>query len=703
VTILPAASVPLFADVLLRFAVSCAILAYGWACARRAVRARLGEAPWDIVALGAATLFALAITVPALLLGGFGWLNDVTWSLAALGAFTLLTLAPTTRDRVPARPGPAPSPPFSVALGGFLLGRTVFSMRNPPADWDSYHYHLPMIAEWMRTGHLGVPMHVPPPFGQYFPGNGELLETWMAWSTGRDTLVTWVGLAGLGLMALATRRLALLAGARAAIAESVALLVAAGPGVAQLTLGAKVDHLLAAWFAIGLVFATRYRAHRTGADLGLALCAVALLPGVKTTGPVYAAMVLAVALATSDWPERVAELPRHAGSLLAIVFAGGWWYVRNAMDTGNPLFPAGTVLGRLKLPGLLEQETLRRTLQLVVWLEGHAGHLTIPNVLKWFGPGAVAIALGCVLWPALKPSAIGGPTLGRRRATMFALLSMACAAFFLVTPFSGLYLPAVHGEPERVNLDNLRLLLPSLVLAAPVAAAGLSALGGEPIVAAVLVLVWIAGLGIRVAHVLPGIVVAGLLAWAADVTRRSGPLRTLARAATAAGFVLGISLAVASVDGLRERGEANAWNGFLARIQNMRWETLRDLRRQSDRHVVAIVGPASWWGLYGRDFKGRPRYVPVASPWSETDRPGRLLPERRDHPDHELWLANLRASGARFIVVSGLGDSCDVIPEQAWCRDDTARFVPVATARCAVAYRIVEPVTAPDSAAGGAR
>jgi len=68
--------------------------------------------------------------------------------------------------------------------------------------------------------------------------------------------------------------------------------------------------------------------------------------------------------------------------------------------------------------------------------------------------------------------------------------------------------------------------------------------------------------------------------------------------------------------------------------------------------------------------------------------PFHLCQEARRQPDHERWLANLRASGARYVVVSGLGDSCVAIPEQAWCGADTARFVPLDAERCAVAYRI---------------
>ena len=687
--------------VLPRFAVSFAILAWGYACARRAARARIGEADWDVTAMAAAVYFALALTLPALVLGTFGWLRAGTWAAAAIVSFALLARTSSAPGPVPSDAGSAPSKLFVTALGGFTIGRMLFSLRNPPADWDSFHYHLPMIAAWQRTGFLSVPMHVPPPFGQYFPGSGELLETWMAWSTGRDTLVTWVGIVGLSFLALAVRRLALLAGSRAGVAEACALLASAAPGVAQLTMGAKVDHLLAAWFATALLFAMRYRAHRSSADLGLTLCAVALLPGVKSTGPVYALMALGVAIAARGAAARVGDLLRHRAALLTAIFAGGYWYARNALSTGNPLYPAGSVIAGRTLPGLLDHETLRRTMQAFVWLEGHGGHFTLPHLVRWFGPGIVALALGVALW-LVREARAGGDARHEplhRRAALFALLSAACFVFYLFTPFSGLYLPAVHGEPLRLNLDNLRLLLPTAVTALPLAALGFSSLGGGPVVAAVLSLAWLAGLGLRLAHVVPGIAIAALLAWGSRATRQPGPWRIATRWAAGTAAVVGISFAVAIVDPLREAGEARAWDGFLPRIQNLRWEPLRKLREDSRDRPLAIVGPASWWALYGRDFSGRPAYVPVASRESETDRPFRLLPENRQGADHDLWLANLRESGARYVVISGLGDSCDAIPEQAWCRDDTARFQRVDSARCTVAYRVRETAAVSPAAA----
>jgi len=87
--------------------------------------------------------------------------------------------------------------------------------------------------------------------------------------------------------------------------------------------------------------------------------------------------------------------------------------------------------------------------------------------------------------------------------------------------------------------------------------------------------------------------------------------------------------------------------------------------------------------------------VPTELTWAQGREPFRLSPEARRAPDHARWLANLRESGARYVVVSGIGDECTPVPEQAWCRDDTSHFEFVAEDRCATAWRVRDWPAAP--------
>lgn len=684
------AALPLFLHLLPRVLVSAAILAWGANRSGRAAGAFALGASWDVRLLGAAPLFAQALLLPALALGACGWLRDWTWALGAIAGFALLGRArggDATAGAPAADDGPAPGRVFLVALGGFALGRLVYSLRNPPVDWDSYHYHLPMMATWMQTGRLTAPLHVPPPFGQFFPGGGELLETWMAWTAGRDTLVTWVSVGGLVLLALALRRLALAAGARADLAGAGALLVAAGPGIAQLTMGAKVDHLLVTWFAIALVFAFRHRERGAHGDLGVLLATIGLLPGVKATGPMWAAMALAVAFA----PPCPARLPgafaRHRAALAVMLVSGAFWTVRNFAATGNPLFPAEMQLFGRTLPGIsMSHEALRHTMQFWVWLDGYAGHLTPRRAFAYFGPGLAALLVGTLAWAATARRA--DP---RARGTGAWLAALAAASFaaWMFTPFSGAYEPAMGPYGLRLNFDNLRLLLPTAVVMMPLMAAGLGRLPWARATAALLGALWLAGLASKLGHVLPGMALAAACTGAAAAARRGRGAPRPARLAAVALAATLLAFAVAFVDPMRERIEAKAWDGFLHQVHSLSWERFADLRAKSEGRPIAIAGAPSWWAAHGRTFAGRAVYVPVGERWDAAQGAFRFLPETRRRPDHALWLENLRRSGARYVVVTALGDSCErVLEESAWCRDDTARFERIDTLACAAAYRV---------------
>ncbi|HTR96495.1 MAG TPA: hypothetical protein VMH61_01215 [Candidatus Acidoferrales bacterium] len=684
--------VRLLLNVSMRLAVSAAVLAWGVACTRRAMRARFPAEGWDLRVLGGAVFFASALLVPALLLGAAGWLKPWTWAPAAVLAFALLRRPFDAPGAAELEPVPNPTPLFTIALSGFALARLVYTLRNPPVDWDSFHYHLPMVAAWLGSGWLGVPLHVPPPFGQYFPGSGELLEAWLGWSAGRDTLMPWIGVLGLWLLGFALRRLALMCGARRALAEAVAIALAAAPGLAQLTLGAKVDLLLGAWLAIALLFAMRLRTGAASADAALLVGALGLLPGVKTTGPIYAALLLGIALLGRRMPRRLTVLASRRVAIAVAIFSGAFWYARNALATGNPLFPAEVGLGRFTLPGLMSRDDLRRTTQLEVWREGMAGHTTLANVLRFYGPALALLAIGALAWAPFGARALTRPD---ARARACALLAVVFAAFYLVTPFSGLYLPSVPGLPPRLNFDNLRLLLPALIALAPVAAAGLSRFGPPLVPALALGALWLFGLGTKLAHVLPGIVLVAVLALLVRLARSRlpAPMRRASAVATTFAAVAALALGVTRVDAARERVEAGGWGGHLARIHNLPWDTLRSLRARAAGRRIATSGVASWWGLYGRDFSGRPVYVPVDEPWASASGPFNLLPERRTHPDRALWLENLGRANVAFVVVGCPDESCRVVMDESrWCRDDPAHFEPVEVDSCAAAYRFIADV-----------
>jgi hypothetical protein len=670
---------PMFLHALPRLAVAGALIACLWSSARAFVRRRLGEMPADAATCATATLVAAGLTAPALVLASFGRLAPIPWLIGAALATAALAWAargPSVIDVAAAADDPGPSGPFSLALGGFVIGRALFVLRNPPADVDSLIYHLPMTAYWMRSGSLGVAVDFPPRLGHYFPGNVEVLQTFMAWAGGRETLMPWVGVGGIALLALALRRVCIMMGARRGVGEITALSLSLAPGLVQITMGTRIEPLLTAWFAIALLFALRFGRERSRADLSIALLAAGLASGSKTLGPAYAVFALTPAVLGAGWRESLRALSRCRVALAFALLIGGFWIARNLAATGNPLFPAPFHLGPLRAPGILSDSTLSRTSQIAVWREGFAGQLTLRNLVTFCGPLIYLAGLGLAVWLANATSTARGwqPARGARRERAgLAAIALVSFGLFLVVPFSGASEPAAGGQPPVLANDSVRYLYPTFAAALPLVAVGLSAIPLSGVLAGAMAILLGVALRHSLAHIGLGVVLAMPLGWLGGRFAKHAGLA----AAAIAGVVIATALALAMsfVEPGRERVAEMVWSGYVDHFRSAPLGAIRALREDVNDRPIACVGVYAWWPFYGREFSGRPIYVPVGMSWAQGSRPYHFEPDPRDRADHALWLANLAQSGAKAVVIGTGNDSTWTPPiEERWCTEDTARF-----------------------------
>lgn len=686
-----------FLEVWARLAGASVLFAWVGASAWRLARRRLPGSPPDVIAIAAAAWATATLLVPAMLVGALGVLGPVSWGIgAALAGLGLRAWA----DRHP-EPGPAPvadpasspSAGFLTVLAGVLVGRAIFVTRNPPADVDSLLYHLPMIAYWTRSGTLGAALAEPPAIGTYFPGNGELLQMFAAWSTGRETLAAWPALLAIALLALALRRLCRDAGASPVVAETMALAAALAPGAIRLTSGIRIDTLLAAWFAIGLMFALRFRRGQNPRALEILLIAGGLVAGAKSNGPAYLAILLAAAFAGLGFRARLGALRRaRAGVALAVV-VGGFWLVRNLLACGNPLYPAPLSLGPIAFEGLMRTETLMQTSQLFMWLKGQSGHFNLRNLYVFYGPALAVLVLGVAIagiatWPRARAAS---PARREDRdapagLAVLALVALACLMVFLAGPYSGASHPEGRSGQPLFSVDNMRYLMPAVVALAPIGAAGLTRVPGVLLASALLATALGLGLQPMYSHVLPGLGIALALGLCLRVRRPRS-----VGAAAAAGLIASVVIAamVVRFDPLRERVTDQISDGYQARFPSLPSGEIRRLREEAGSRPIACVGVHAWSFFYGRDFSGHPVYVPVATPWERGSRPYHFARDPRDRADRELWLDNLERSGAAFIVVSAWR-GCDQPPIEAeWCAQATDRLRLKATHGCRSVYEVL--------------
>lgn len=339
-------------------------------------RALLGSATTLDRLVGAVVGIASLVPALAIVLGLFGLLRPgLFWS--AVGALTVGVAAfggrrpvapfnPGESRAILAEPAPASSgesllPGLALAWVGAALAQAIaWGRALPPGHhaFDDLSYHLSAAATWWQSGDLRMVKFASGDASTaFYPIAGEL-HSWAALSllNGSDFLARFTELpfavAALAATAAIARRLSLPA---PAVALAVVFTASVPRLFPELMLSAGND-VQSAFHALAVVHAALLLSER--ATLGRSIycgLAIACLVGTKYAGlmllPVFAPLLVASAVAGSRQGGLglVKALAFAAGAALAF---GGFAYFRNALATGNPLYPADIRLGGLlTLPG----------------------------------------------------------------------------------------------------------------------------------------------------------------------------------------------------------------------------------------------------------------------------------------------------------------------------------------------------------------
>ncbi len=207
----------------------------------------------------------------------------------------------------------------------------------PPDGWDSLGYHLPIVLQWVGQGNFDLAGMMGAQ--RYLAWNGELVSTWLALLTGNLAFAKIVQVLSLPLLAaigsVLGRRLA---GLRWAWPCAIAL-----PGIPIVLIQsgmAYVDALHAAfWLAAVAATLGLARSGRSVYLWGFAL-ALGLALGSKSTIYFLAPLFLPLAAALFKAPRRPKRVPAQVALCLVLVaLAGAGSYIRNAVLSGNPIFP----------------------------------------------------------------------------------------------------------------------------------------------------------------------------------------------------------------------------------------------------------------------------------------------------------------------------------------------------------------------------
>jgi 4-amino-4-deoxy-L-arabinose transferase-like glycosyltransferase len=456
------------------------------ACATVIARARLAALEPLPRALAAALLAIAALLAVYLLPGVLGVLSrgTVIAAGALLLAATLLWLRGEERRplgagvslRLPRREELMEWAP--AAIGIAVVAITVLAAlieRAPTAvtNLDALNFHLPGVASWIQTGsYWEVNQYIPDLAHGNYPQNGDLLLTAAILPWHDDAFARLVGFPLLALAGLAVYALGRELGARPASAALWAAVFVSMPAVLQpATFEILTDTLLLATLACGLLFLLRHWRTGARADLLLAGLGLGIAFGTKWYGVSSVAVVLAVwagAWLLARRPPRT--LLRAAATLVAMVgAAGGFWLLRNLVESGNPLFPVRVApLGLTLFDAPFDNARAAAGFSIAHYFDSPG--VIVDDILPalWQTVGLAAILFGAAALAALALYAADRRR-GRARdprIAMLGVLALGLAAAYTVTPYTAL---GAEGNPIFAAF-NVRYLAPALLAAAPLAA-----------------------------------------------------------------------------------------------------------------------------------------------------------------------------------------------------------------------------------------
>jgi hypothetical protein len=467
------------------YLVGCLAGLAGLACilvSGQALRSRLLPGWSGPVAWVATGLLAVGAAIgPALILGTFGLLTGSSWLLLsivmAVGLWRWRESLPVARAHpglvsVPASPGLTAigTAIAAGAFGAFVAGVSI-RLGTGMTGFDSTWYHGPFAAGIALNGDTWTLHYLAPQFLSWFyPQNSEVIHSLGMMAFGTDLLSIFLNLGWFGGCLLAAWCIGRPYGAAPISLAGVAL-VLGSTAMADQAGEARNDMVgtffLLAALAVMVNAAAGGRRITLGPTLVVTLAA-GLAAGTKVNFIPAALVLLAGTLVLAEPSRRLRNGLAGCG---ALILGGGYWYLRNLVNAGNPL-PWINHIGPLSLPGPNQDVGGRDAGS--VW-----SYLTDTDVIRhWFLPGfGDGFGGGWILLGIL---AIAGLVLcldrksGPARRTG-ALVGLALVLAWLVAPTSA---SGPAGEPNGF-VSGLRYLAPALAVCLALLGSGVGQRGGQ--------------------------------------------------------------------------------------------------------------------------------------------------------------------------------------------------------------------------------
>jgi hypothetical protein len=392
-------------------------------------------------ALATAVIFWSVCTVGLEVLGSIGALAP--GPMLALGLLAFVTGGAVWWRRVDAHPDPSMRPPGEpltwdsvLSLALLLSAALVLGMKSlllgVKVVSDGPIYHLYFAARWWKAGRLFL---VASPFGEsaatYFPANGDLWFTWLLTTWGGDRLAKVGQAPSLVIASLAAYGCARRLGAGRSASLVATCWFASSTPLLLFSFEPNVDTIFVAGYLLAAYFfllASQGVGNTAACCLGALAAGGAL--GTKSVGVVFVPPVLALAVVVilvQTVPARTKVL-RLFVVMVATLVSGGFWYVRNLLLTGNPLYPLEVrLLGRSLLRGWYLPEAMTNSPYYLPFVEWRALGDILLGVLD---PRLTPLWIGALVvgWVIKTPTADGA----RGRIAIFSMMAILNVVLYWV-------------------------------------------------------------------------------------------------------------------------------------------------------------------------------------------------------------------------------------------------------------------------------
>lgn len=364
---------------------------------------------------------------------------------------------------------PANKPWHVVWLAGGCLAVTSVvpcALLEFPRDWDSLAYHIPFIDQWLRARTLNNTNSS----SWFHPGNNELLGMWFVGPFSGDFLIGLNNIPAVAVLGLGTREMGRRLGLRRVPAHLAGLAAVTPYVVTRQLLDSENDVAVAAMFVTALAYGLRAAFVPRRPALFYWAIGLGLLPGIKYYALGYAAVVGLGVTALALWLRGMRPaLKMAAAGLLGTALFSGYWYARNALLTGTPIFPQGLFGSRNVMA-----ETFPTLQQTTLWNHREAGDvlLLVTAAWRWLGAAhclAFLLSQITVVFVAIGSFSQRGDRV-RGGQLLLACLIVACIAIFAKTPFVVETIPGTRNSlirgylPARFLLATCSILVLALVI-----------------------------------------------------------------------------------------------------------------------------------------------------------------------------------------------------------------------------------------------